>query len=72
MLAYNLLVWFRRACLPVTRWKEEIETFRSWFLYTAVKVVYSGRQWYLNLSEGCYWQREWQHALSALDKLVFI
>ena len=71
LLAYNLIVWFRRTCFPMTRWNEEVETFRSWFLYTAAKVVHTGRKWYLNLSEGLPWKREWQQTLSILEQLVY-
>lgn len=71
MLAYNLIVWFRRTCLPKIRWKEEIETFRSWFLHTAAKVIHTGRRWYLDLPRGYPWKQEWQQALSNLDHLAY-
>lgn len=71
MLAYNLIVWFRRTCLPKIRWREEIETFRSWFLHTAAKVIHTGRRWYLDLSEGYPWKQEWRQAISTLDQLLY-
>ena len=59
LLAYNLFVWFKRSFLPEDEHGQELETFRSWFIRAAGKVVHSGRRWSLDLGENYPWKELW-------------
>ena len=59
LLAYNLFVWFKRRFLPEGDQGQELETFRSWFIRAAGKVVNTGRRWFLDLGKNYPWQELW-------------
>ena len=50
-ISYNLFVWFKRRFLLKGDQRQELETFRSWFIRAASRVVHTGRQWFLDLGE---------------------
>jgi hypothetical protein len=59
LLAYNLFVWFKRCYLPEDDHGQELESFRSWFIRAAGKVVHTGRRWFLDLGENYPWKELW-------------
>ena len=60
LLAYNLLVWFKRRLLPAGLQGQEVETVRRWLICTAGRVIHSGRRWILDLGRDNPWKEVWQ------------
>jgi len=56
LLAYNLLVWFKRRFLPQGEQGKEVETLRSWFIHTAGQIIHTSRQWFLDLGADYPWK----------------
>jgi hypothetical protein len=69
-LAYNLVAWFKKLVLPEQYQKATIKTIRHHILNLAGKIVRSGRQWFLVLSEHYLYQDVWRYALKQLAKLA--
>lgn len=69
-LAYNLVAWFKRLVLPEAYETMTIKTLRYRLLNLAGKLVSSGRQWYLWLSDDYAYQEVWRYALKQLAKLA--
>lgn len=69
-LAYNLVAWFKRLVLPVAYQTMTIKTLRYRLLNVASKLVSSGRQWYLWLTDDYAYQAVWRYALKQLAKLA--
>lgn len=69
-LAYNLVAWFKKLILPAQYQRATIKTLRHQILNLAGKIVESGRQFFLILSDQYQYQGVWRHALKQLAKLV--
>src|SRR5262249_21586874 len=68
-LAFNLVAWFKRLALPEQYRKSTIKTIRYQVLNLAGRIVESGRQFFLVLSDHYQFQDVWQFALKQLAKL---
>ena len=65
-LAWNLLAWFNRTCLPEPCHKLMLGTLRHRLLNVAGKIVHQSRQFFLILSEQNLFQDWWVFALKQL------
>lgn len=68
-LAFNLVAWFKRLILPEQYHRATIKTIRHHLLSTAGKIVSSGKQFFLMLSDQSYFQDVWAFALKRLADL---
>lgn len=69
-LAWNLLAWFKRYCLPPECHPLRLGTLRQRLLKVTAKIVQQGRQLFLVLSDTNYYQDWWSFALKQLAQLV--
>jgi hypothetical protein len=69
-LAFNLVAWFKRLVLPKQYHRSTIKTIRYHVLNLAGRIVESGRQFFLLLSDHYHFKNVWQFALKKLAKLV--
>ena len=69
-LAFNLVAWFKRLVLPEQYHTSTIKTIRYHVLNLAGRIVESGRQFFLLLSDHYRFKDVWQFALKKLAKLV--
>jgi hypothetical protein len=65
-LAFNLVAWFKRLILPEPYHQATIKTIRHHLLNVAGKIVTSGKQFFLMLSEHSFYQDVWAFALKRL------
>jgi len=70
VIAYNISIWMR-VLTDEKSWREEPNTFRSWFVQLAGKIVSSGRQLYLKMYEAFYYKERWRKIESRIDNLEF-
>ena len=68
-LAWNLLVWFKRLCLPAMCQAMTLGSLRHRLLKVAAKIVHQSRQKFLLLSEENRYQDWWRFALKQLAAL---
>lgn len=68
-LAWNLVAWFNRICLPQECHKLTVTTLRHRLLNVAAKIVHQSRQYYLVLSEENRFKEWWLFAINKLTKL---
>jgi Transposase DDE domain group 1 len=68
-LAWNLVAWFKRLCLPKEYHKATLKTIRHQLLKVAGKIVHQARQFFLVLSDQYWFQDAWSFALKQLAKL---
>jgi hypothetical protein len=71
-LAYNLVVWFKRWVLPPQYHSATIKTIRHQLLNLAGKIVRTGRQQFLVLSEHYRYQEIWRFAIQTLTALCAV
>jgi Transposase DDE domain group 1 len=69
-LAFNLVAWFKRLCLPKSEHTARIKTLRHRLFNLAAKVVSSGRQLFLVISDDYRYQHLWSFALNKLATLA--
>jgi len=69
-LAFNLVAWFKRLCLPESYGTARIKTLRHHLFNLAAKVVSSGRQLFLVISDDYRYQHLWSCALNKLATLT--
>ena len=69
-LAWNLVAWFKRLCLPVECHTQTVKTLRQRLLKVAGKIVHQGRQRFLVLSADYLFQDWWSFALKQLGRLT--
>ena len=62
---YNLTIWFRYLTEDDSL-KQEPKTFQFWFIKTAGKLVYTGRQYYLNLQKYYYYREKWMNIYQSM------
>src|SRR5215475_10141595 len=65
-LAFNLVAWFKRQVLPEQYHTATIKTIRHHLLNVAGKLVSSGKQLFLMLSDQSLFQDVWAFALKRL------
>ena len=68
-LAFNLVSWFKRLCLPPEEHSSTVGTLRHRIFNVAAKIVSSGRQQFLVISDSYYYQDLWSFALNKLAML---
>src|SRR5262245_37407017 len=68
-LAWNLVAWFKRLCLPKEYHKATVKTIRHQLFKVAGKIVHQARQFFLVLSDQYWFQDAWSFALKQLAKL---
>lgn len=68
-LAWNLVAWFKRLCLPKEYHQATLKTIRHRLLKVAGKIVHQARQFFLVLSDQYWYQDAWSFALKQLAKL---
>lgn len=69
-LAWNLLAWFKRCCLPKSCHSMTLGSLRHRLLNVAGKIVHQGRQLFLVLSDENLFQDWWSFALKQLAQLT--
>jgi hypothetical protein len=69
-LAWNVMAWFKRCCLPVSCQTMTLATLRHRLLNVAGKIVHHGRQLFLVLSDANLFQDWWSFALKQLAQLT--
>lgn len=69
-LAFNLVAWFKPLALPKQYRTSTIKTIRYHVLNLAGRIVESGRQFFLILSDHYPFKDVWQFALNRLAKLA--
>jgi hypothetical protein len=68
-LAWNLVAWFNRLCLPTECHSLTLGTLRHRLLNVAAKIVHQSRQLFLVLSDESLFQDWWAFALNKLAGL---
>lgn len=68
-LAWNLVAWFKRLCLPKAHHQRTVKTLRHQLFNVAGKIVRQARQAFLVLSDQYWFQDTWSFALKQLAKL---
>jgi len=69
LLAFNLVHWFKRLCLPPAWAKATVETVRSDFLVLSGKLVRTAKQNVLQLPKGYHYEKEFLRAAKAVESL---
>jgi hypothetical protein len=69
-LAWNIVAWFKRLCLPPHCHTQTVKTLRHRMLKVAGKIVHQSRQLFLVLSEEYLFKELWRFALNKLGRLV--
>lgn len=69
-LAWNLMAWFKRRCLPRECHSMTLGTLRHRLLNVAAKIVHQSRQLFLVLSDENLFQDWWAFALRQLAQLT--
>jgi hypothetical protein len=69
LMAFNLVHWFKRLCLPPGYAKATVETVRSDFLMLPAKLVRKDHRNVLQLPQGYHYQEEFLSAAKAVERL---
>lgn len=69
LMAFNLVHWFKRLCLPASYAKATVETVRSDFLMLPAKLVHRDHRNLLQLPQGYHYQKEFVSAARAAQGL---
>lgn len=69
-LAWNLVAWFKKLCLPEECHSMTLGTLRHRLLNVAAKIVHKSRQLFLVLSDENFYQDWWSFALKHLAQLT--
>lgn len=67
-LAWNIVAWFNRLCLPTECHKITVATLRHRLFKVAARIVHQSRQRYLVLSEKNHFKDWWLFAINRLNK----
>ncbi len=70
VLLYNVLVWMRWLT-DKSAWREEVNTFRFWFIHAPAKLVATGRELFLDLPKGYFWKNRWLVIEEGIQGLEF-
>jgi hypothetical protein len=68
-LAWNLVAWFKRLCLPKQYHTATVKTIRHQLLNVGGKIVHRACQFFLVLSDQYWFKKAWSFALKQLAKL---
>jgi len=68
-LAWNLVAWFKRLCLPQNYHTATLSTIRHQLLKVAGKIVHQARQSFLVLPDRYWFRDAWSFALKQLSEL---
>lgn len=68
-LAWNVMAWFKRCCLPAQCHRLTVASVRHRLLKVAAKIVHQGRQLYLVISDENRFKDWWRFALKQLAKI---
>lgn len=71
LLAFNLVHWFKRLCLPLSWANATVETVRSDFFVLPAKLVQTARGNILNLPKDYHYEKEFLAAAKSADALRF-
>lgn len=69
LLAYNLVHWFKRLCLPKEYLYTTLDTIRTDFLVLPAKLTKKGSQNILALPQDYHYRKQFEAALKQIDKL---
>ncbi len=69
LLAYNLINWFKRLCLPPEFQNATLQTLRQNILLMPAQLVRSGNRLRLNLPASGHREAAWLHALRTIERL---
>jgi hypothetical protein len=69
LLAYNLVNWFKRLCLPEEFHKATLQTLPQQILLMPAQLVHTGNRARLNLPASGYRQVAWLHALRTIERI---
>lgn len=69
LLAYNLVHWFKRLCLPKEYLYATLDTIRTDFLVLPAKLTKKGSQNVLSLPQDYHYKEQFLVALKKLEKL---
>lgn len=70
ILAYNLKIWMT-LLTDKKAWKEEVKTFRFWFVKMAANLVRTGRGFILKLQKGNYYEDRWIYIHETVEAMSF-
>jgi hypothetical protein len=69
LLAYNLVNWFKRLCLPPDFHNATLQTLRQQILLMPAQLVRTDNRFRLNLPASGHRQVAWLHALRSIERL---
>jgi hypothetical protein len=69
VLAYNLINWFKRLCLPPGFQNATLQTLRQEILLMPAQLVRTGNRSRLHLPASGHREAAWLHALRTLERL---
>ena len=69
LLAYNLINWFKRLCLPPEFQNATLQTLRQQILLMPAQLVRTGNRSRLNLPASGHREVAWLHALRTIERL---
>jgi hypothetical protein len=69
LLAYNLINWFKRICLPPEFQNATLQTLRQQILLMPAQLVRTGNRPQLNLPASGHREVAWLHALRTIERL---
>lgn len=67
-LAWNIVAWFNRLCLPTECHRATVTTLRHRLFKVAARIVHQSRQQYLVLSEKNHFKDWWLFAINRLNR----
>jgi len=70
ILAYNLMVWMMYLNTEKS-FSEEPDTIRFWLIHVPARLIHSGRQWILSLSQDYVFKEQWQEIETSISALSF-
>lgn len=70
ILAYNLMVWMMWLN-DEDGFKEEPNTIRMFLIYVPARLMHSGRQWFLRLSNDYFFKKRWEQLEYSIQALTF-
>jgi len=71
LLSYNLVNWFKRLCLPLDLQTATLQTLRQQILLMPAQLLRTDNRPRLNLPASGRRENAWEHALRAIDKLMY-
>ncbi len=72
LLAYNIVHWFKRLCLPKEYLYTTLDTIRTDFLVLPAKLTKKGSQNILSLPQDYHYREQFETALKKIDKIPLL